>query len=139
MARINLGRAIAGGLAAGAVANAFDFAINNYLMQADWEAVAQARNLDMAAAMNPAPWIIIDFIMGILIVWTYAAMRPRLGPGPGTAICAGGVIWLGITLVMTGMTFGGFWPMAVHVKMSFFQAINFAASAYIGCMLYKEA
>jgi hypothetical protein len=138
VARINLGKVIVGGLAAGLVANVFDFVINNYLMRADWEAVAMARNLDMAAAMNPAPWIVIDFVLGILIVWTYAAMRPRLGPGPGTAICAGGVLWLAVTLVMTGLTFGGFFPMAVHLKMTVFQAINMVAASYVGAMLYKE-
>lgn len=28
-------------------------------------------------------WVVTDFLLGILIVWSYAAMRPRFGPAPG--------------------------------------------------------
>ena len=33
------------------------------------------------------------FGLGILLVWLYAAIRPRFGPGPGTAVCAGLIVW----------------------------------------------
>ena len=32
--------------------------------------------------------VIVDFILGILTVWVYAAIRPRFGPGPRTALTA---------------------------------------------------
>jgi hypothetical protein len=29
------------------------------------------------------------FLIGIFAIWLYAAIRPRHGPGPKTAVCAG--------------------------------------------------
>jgi len=49
--------------------------------------------------------VVIDFLFGALIAWTYAAIRPRLGPGASTAMAAGFVIWSAWTLMMA--TFGG--------------------------------
>ena len=31
---------------------------------------------------NAIPFIVVDFVLGLIVVWTYAAMRPRFGPGP---------------------------------------------------------
>jgi hypothetical protein len=28
-----------------------------------------------------------------MLVWVYAAMRPRFGPGPKTAACAAALVW----------------------------------------------
>jgi hypothetical protein len=29
-------------------------------------------------------YIVMDFVVGILTVWLYAAIRPRYGPGPSS-------------------------------------------------------
>ena len=74
---------------AGVVANAIDFVTNTYVLASDMAAWAPTRNLD-AAAMNSGPvaasWILVDFIFGLVVVSTYAAMRPRFGAGPKTAM-----------------------------------------------------
>src|SRR5207249_3963498 len=33
------------------------------------------------------------FLVGIFAVWLYAAIRPRYGAGPKTALCAGAAVW----------------------------------------------
>ena len=38
-------------------------------------------------------FIALGFAGGVAMVWLYAAMRARLGPGPGTAALAGGIVW----------------------------------------------
>ena len=35
-----------------------------------------------------------SFALGVLAVWTYAAIRPRFGAGPKTAVCAGFAVWV---------------------------------------------
>ena len=59
----------------------------------DMNANAQRLNLDPAVgATRPPRWSagsLVDFIYGLLIVFTYAGFRPRFGPGPRTAIIAG--------------------------------------------------
>ena len=33
--------------------------------------------------------VVLIFLVGILLIWLYAAIRPRYGAGPGTAVLAG--------------------------------------------------
>ena len=141
MASINLGRVVAGGLVAGVVANAIDFVTNTYVLASDIAAWAPTRNLD-PAAMNSGPvaatWIIVDFIFGLLLVLTYAAMRPRLGAGPKTAMLAGLALWAAITLVLFGFTQMGVFSMALFVKGSIAALINTLAASVAGAAVYKE-
>jgi hypothetical protein len=39
-------------------------------------------------------FVILDFIYGIVLVYLYAAIRPRFGAGPSTAVQAGILMWL---------------------------------------------
>jgi hypothetical protein len=141
MASINLGRVVAGGLVAGVVANAIDFVTNTYVLASDIAAWAPTRNLD-PAAMNSGPvaatWIIVDFIFGLLLVSTYAAMRPRLGAGPKTAVLAGLALWFAATLVLFGFTQMGVFSMALFVKGSICALINTLAASVVGAAVYKE-
>src|SRR5437667_4515115 len=38
-------------------------------------------------------FVIGGFVLGVLLVWLYAAIRPRFGPGPKTSLIAGLVLW----------------------------------------------
>ena len=142
MSSINTGKVIAGGLVAGVVMNALDFANNALLVGADFTANATRLGLDPAVQATTtamATWIIIDFLMGILVVWTYASIRPRFGPGPRTAVFAGLIPYIGITLVMYGLSTGGLFPTALWVKMSVAQLIVYSLGAVAGAWAYKEA
>jgi hypothetical protein len=141
MASINFGRVVVGGLVAGVVANAIDFVTNTYVLASDIAAWAPTRNLD-PAAMNSGPvaatWIVVDFIFGLLLVSTYAAMRPRLGAGPKTAMLAGLVLWFATTLVLFGFTQMGVFSMTLFVKGSIAALINTLAASVAGAAVYKE-
>ena len=41
-----------------------------------------------------AAQVLLFVVMGIGLIWLYAAIRPRYGPGPRTAAIAGFVMWL---------------------------------------------
>ena len=142
MAGINTGKVVAGGLLAGLVANAFDFVTNTYILAADWEAFAAAHNMDVAAMTSPAvagTWIAIDFLFGILLVCTYAAIRPRFGAGAQTAIYAGLLVYLAPTLVLFGFTMMGMMSMAMFVKGSIATIVSTLAASVAGASIYKEA
>jgi hypothetical protein len=88
---MNIPRIIVAGLAAGLVMNVGDFITGAFLMADEMRAMMSRLGLDAAAMETPEgiiPWVIVDFLYGILIVFTYAAIRPRFGPGPKTAILA---------------------------------------------------
>ena len=141
MASINMGRVVAGGLVAGVVANAIDFVTNTYILAADLAAWAPARNIDPATLTSPqvaGTWVVVDFIYGLLIVWTYASIRPRFGAGVSTAILAGMVIYLAPTIVLFGFTMMGMLSMGMFVKGSIAAIVSTLAAAVAGASVYKE-
>jgi hypothetical protein len=142
MPGINTGKVIAGGLLAGVVLNALDFVNNAFIVAEDFKANATRLGLDAAAAEAPATiatWIVIDFLLGILIVWTYAAIRPRFGPGPRTAIFAGLIPYFAICFIIFGFATVGMFPMALFWKMAVIGLIITSAGAVAGAWAYKEA
>jgi len=139
MARINIGRLLMGGLAAGLVANVMDFVIGYYLMTAENEAMIQRLNLspDVVNA-SMTTWIIVDFVWGILLVFTYAAMRPRFGAGPATAAVSGGTLWLAVCAIFAGLTAMGIYTEQAFIKSSALQLVSTMAASMVGAYLYKE-
>jgi hypothetical protein len=142
MASINTGRVIVGGLVGGVVANASDMLWNMTVMKDDMTAMAQRFGMDPAAAQSmaaAAPWIAIDFVFGILVVWTYAAMRPRFGPGPKTALIAGITLYLAVTAVLYGFTSMGMMSMGAFARGSATALVSTILGSLAGAAVYKEA
>jgi hypothetical protein len=141
MSGINTGKVIVGGLVAGVVLNVIDFVVNGVVLGAQWEAATLARGVD-PAAVGPSSmvgWITSDFLMGLSIVWLYAAIRPRFGPGPSTAICAGLVVWAISHIAYLALAFTGMYPMSTVMLSTLGALISYPAAAYIGCRMYSEA
>ena len=90
-------RVLVGGLVAGFVMLVSQIVLHTVVLEeqgttliADWA----ARGLDGSAALEPSiPLTAAIFLLGLLAVWIYAALRSRFGPGPRTALCAGLVVW----------------------------------------------
>ena len=89
---INTKKVLLGGLAAGVVLNVIDFVTNTYILAAQMKAAADAFKPGLSERMMTGSavtsYIVMDFVLGVLLVWTYAAIRPRFGPGVRTAIYA---------------------------------------------------
>ena len=141
MAAINTGKVLVGGLLAGLVFNILDTANGMLIMAEDFRANAKRLGLDpavMESGAGMATWIVIDFLMGILVVWTYAGMRPRFGPGPKTAMLAGLVPYIAITLITYGLTTGGMMTMTIWTKMAVASFVITMAGSVAGAWAYKE-
>ena len=139
---MNTGKVVVGGLVAGVVMNVGDFVINTMVLAADNAAFMTRLGLDPAAMESFAgmlPWIVIDFLMGLLIVWTYAAIRPRFGPGVSTAIIAGLIPFLGATLIIGGFTSMGVFTSSMFIKGTVAALINTVIGAVAGAWVYTEA
>ena len=138
---INSGKVNTGGLLAGFVMNVLDMTWNFTVLAPDMQAMVERLRLDPAVMTDLSyaiPWIVVDFVMGLVIVWNYAAMRPRLGPGPKTAILAGLVPYVAITAVLYGFTSMGVFTQAVMIKGSVFALITMVAGSVAGAWAYRE-
>jgi hypothetical protein len=141
MSGINTGRVVMGGLLAGLVANVGDFVSNSFLLRDQMDMMRQRLNIDVPtweSTSSLVTWTIVDFVLGLLIVFTYAAMRPRLGPGPTTALTAALVLFVGITAVIVGFMQMGIFTTDVVIKASVFSLITMSLAALAGAWAYKE-
>lgn len=140
MGKINWGRVILGGLLAGVVINVFEFVLHGVILEEQWEAAMAAlgRTMEESAGMM-AIYIILGFLIGIFAVWLYAAVRPRFGPGPKTAACAGFAAWFGAYLLPTlGYMPMGLFPndlMLIAVAVGLVEVI---VATVVGAWPYKE-
>ncbi len=139
---INTRKVVVGGLAAGVVLFLFDWLINGFLLTAQNEAAMNALNPQLAENVESGGLIaffaVFDLALGIIIVWTYAAIRPRLGAGPRTALIAGGLIWLVMTMMYLGQTAMGMWGWGYFLTGTVIYLIVLLIVAYVGARLYSE-
>jgi hypothetical protein len=138
--KVNSAKVLLGGVVAGIVLNGFDYFSNKYVTADAWQVVVQSRNIDPALMMGQSALImgiVADMLLGLLLVWTYAAMRPRFGPGAGTAMASTMTIFLSITTVLS--TFGGwFIPWDLFMKQAGISFVAFIAAGLAGGYLYTE-
>lgn len=142
MAAINTSRVVVGGLLAGVVMNVLDMFWNMVVLRDDMMGIAQRLGMDAqtAASFSTAlPWIVVDFVFGLLVVWNYAAVRPRLGPGARTAILAGAVPFVGATAVVFGFATMGLMPMSSFVKGTVASLVTTILGSVAGAWAYHEA
>lgn len=143
MAEINNGKVITSGLAAGLVLNVIDFLSNTYLLGSRSQMELSMVNPSIWAALNDpkniAWFVAIDFALGILVVWLYAAIRPRFGPGPGTAVKAGVFTWLVGGVIWAFFYFMGLMSLGTYALGGVIALVNLVAAAWVGGKLYGEA
>ena len=140
MGKINLNRVILGGIVAGIVIDLFEWVTNGVILQSQWADVMTGLgksgviSIKQILAFNA--W---GLAVGILTVWAYAAMRPRLGAGARTGALAGLLIWA------TAYVLGGAAPVILHILpiglMATTLAVGLVEAIVAGCVgayFYKE-
>jgi len=140
MSKINMGRVLLGGLAAGVVLDATDGILNSVVLADQWAAYMQSVGKAPAfGGSQIAGFVINGFILSIALVWLYAAIRPRFGPGPATAIRAGLAAWvIGYLVPNVAFIIGGLAPGKITVVLIVAGIFQTALAALTGAWVYKE-
>ena len=141
MGTINYGRVILGGIAGGIIAGFLDWFLNGVLMGGMWEDAMKSLNRPNAFSGAFLFCLFLAFIIGgILLVWVYAAIRPRFGAGVRTAVYAGLVTWAiaGVLPGLMNAATGLFGPRLMFYS-TLAAAVEFLACSIAGAALYKEA
>lgn len=123
---MNYKRILLGGLLAGVVMNLMEMFVSGYLfgMDKQWKDGLAA----LGKTMPMTPGIMTTFLglyfgLGIFCAWAYAAMRPRFGAGPATAIRTGVFVWI----------LSALWPTIVNLAMDIYPARTL--NTYLGVSL----
>ena len=111
------------------VMNVIDFVVNKFLlgarMAAESEAFKPGMSQSMMSAKVMASYIVMDLVLGILLVWTYAAIRPRFGPGVKTAVYAAFLFWILAAIFLSGYLH---WEWSTDSGQSRLRNVNFLIS-----------
>jgi hypothetical protein len=135
-----MSRVLLGGLAAGLVVNIVESIVNMFIVGHAMEELLAARNLEPVGGAAAAGYVVLAFLLGILTVWTYAAIRPRYGPGPKTAFRAGLAVWAGFYLLGVGSTWLlGFAPTHMYLHTLLYTLPMMLIAAWVGGRVYREA
>ncbi len=137
---INTGKVVVGGLVAAVINDVVQILANRFLLMERYTAEMNAFKPGFADAMmaGNAKFIypVLGLVLGIALVWTYAAMRPRFGPGPRTAVYVAILFWI-VSLInyygdLTMMSVGLWW------SFGFVGLVSLLISSVAGAALYKE-
>jgi len=138
MGKINWGRALAGGLLAGVVLNVWDFLINGVLLKDQWNAAMHTMGKPDMGGSQIMWFVICDLIIGFVLGWLYAAIRPRYGAGPKTAAIAGFGVWvIMFGLGLADLAMGSF-PQNLFAVGTGAALVGVLISAQAGGWVYKE-
>ena len=140
MSKINLGRVLLGGFVAGLVLNIGETLLNLVVLGKQLEAELNRLRVPQPDNIFIAKAIVLTFLLGFVIMLTYALIRPRLGAGPKAAVVAGLIAWFGIYFYMglfIMMLFG--FPLNLTLIGFVWGLVEFSLAAIAGAWLYKES
>jgi len=140
MNRINMGRVLIGGLLAGLIVNFGEFILNGVLLAEEMNAAMAALN---RPPINPGMivwFVVFGFGLGVMLVWVYAAIRPRFGAGVKTAVCASTLVW-GLAYLYPNlfMIIIGLFPQGMMVLVTIWGLVEITIAGIAGAWLYSEA
>jgi hypothetical protein len=138
---INVSKVVVGGLIAGLVANVLDTVWGFTVLHDGMVDMAKRFGHTEADTQSVAfilPWIMVDFVIGLAVVWNYAAIRPRFGPGPKTALVAALPLYIAATAVVYGFMSIGMMPPDAFVKGTLTSLVSAMLASLAGAYFYKE-
>ena len=138
MGRVNGKRIVLGGIVAAVIVNVGE-GLLGLLLRRDYEAAIRALGIRMEpglATLLPIAW---SFAVGILAIWLYAAIRPRYGPGPRTAVRAGLALWAFSTVTFSvAMASLRIFPARLMAIATAWSLVEIIVAVVVGASLYRE-
>ena len=137
---MNAKRVVTGGIAAGVAIFIVDFLATWLILMERYQLLQKAGVYYQNPRLPFLPvWLLLMLGMGLGLAWLYAAVRPRLGPGPRTAALLGLVVGLMIYTPGNVTTFawtheGGFVALVRLVA----GLVGSVVGALVAGALYKE-
>jgi hypothetical protein len=137
---MNWKRIALGGLLGGIAMNALDFAVGMLVLGERYMKFQEAGVFLKEPRLPFVPiWIAGIFVLAFLASWFYAAVRPRLGPGPKTALLVGlalglvGHVMYNVSAAAWGLQ-GRFMPLVWMVS----GIVELVVGTLVAGWVYKE-
>jgi len=82
--------------------------------------------------------VMLDLLEGISVLWLYAAIRTRYGPGVKTAVIAAFAWWFIVSLGDATWCSFGFFPPSTVIPLMIGTLPAFIIAALVGAKFYRE-
>ena len=139
MGKINVARVILGGLLAGLIMNISETVLNLYVIGDESEAALQRLGLQFPGAHQIGIFVAMTFVLGIILVFVYAGLRPRFGAGAKTAVIAALVLWIVSMMPAFADVVLGITPGNVLAIAGVWSLVEMIVAGVAGAWLYKES
>lgn len=140
MGKINWRNVFVGGVVAGIIIDVVEGILEGVILGPEWRQAMQALGHPLReTGTNVTLHVLLGFAYGITALWVYAAIRPRFGAGPKTALYAGLGVWVLGSLLPSvnwgprGLLPGHLFTIAVVVGL-----VEIVVATEAGAWLYKE-
>jgi len=141
MGGINIGRVVVGGIVAGILCFLGDGIVHGVLLK-DWWAQVMAglgRRVADPGGTHPLYFLSYDLAKALVAVWLYAAIRPRFGAGPRTAVIAAVATWvLVIPIPLLGLIPMEWFGRRFALLWSLYALIPMVIAVLVGAWIYRE-
>lgn len=139
MGGINVNKLIVGGLVAGLVINCCQTVVHLILLAEQSAALTEGMGLPEPTGGQIGMYWALSFVIGLVMIFVYAAIRPRFGAGMNTALLAAVTTFVlaevipALFYIISGMFgFGEYLPFMIATL------VILAASAVVGAWMYSE-
>ncbi len=136
---MNIGRIILGGFVGGLIINVVEEIVHGIVLRDRWdEAMKKVTEHPVGTQAMVLFWI-IGFVIGVALAWLYAAIRPRYGAGPKTAIVASIYLWIVSSLLLVvGLIPWNVWPRDLSLITLVVSLIEYIVAGLVAGYLYRE-
>ena len=140
MGKINIGRLLLGGIVAGVVLDVLGYLVDGVLLAQGWSDGMKVLGRPDITTNQIMGFNVIGLVTGIVLIWVYAAIRPRFGGSVKTAACAGVTVWVLCSLLpnLSLMWISGLFPCRLTTYTTAGALIETIVAAIAGAALYKE-
>jgi hypothetical protein len=141
MGKINVARWILGGIVAGIVGDIVESLVEGLWLGPSWNAAMQVLGKPPISIHQIIHYNLVGLVIGLTSVWIYAAIRPRFGAGPKTAVYAALATWVLSSVVANTffMVIPYMYPHHLALYATLTDLITCLLGTLAGAAVYKEA
>ncbi len=141
MGKINVTRLILGGIVAGIAIDLLDYLVDGVWLAQRWADGMALLGKPGFSQVQDIWFDVLGLLSGLAAIWLYAAIRPRFGSGPKTAIIAGLAVWfIGVFLPNVGFMYV---PQLFSKHLTLYTTLGGIVEVVIGTLagasVYRES
>lgn len=143
MKKINTWRVFIGGIVAGIVFLVLEFIIEGLFLGRVWGVREHELFQEKFGQINTGGWyqfinLVTLFLLFILIIWVYAALRARFGEGAKTALITAALFYLIYILFAVNFVVLGIIPVKIMLFSLGVNLIELPFAVFAGASVYQE-